>query len=127
MKEKILNILLILTSFIGYLEWGDSNQMFLIEGEIDVISKLFSNPQSVLHPFTILPLIGQLLLLITLFQKNPSTALTVIGWFGIAVLLLFMFFIGIMASNFKIIISTVPFIAVSVYLLLGYWKKKRQS
>ena len=79
MKSKILNLTLILTSLIGYLEWGQDMSMFLFQGELDVISKLFTDPLSVLHPFTLLPLLGQILLLITLFQKNPSKVLTYVG------------------------------------------------
>ena len=65
MKSKLLNIGLILTSFVGYLEWGGNNKMFLIQGEIELISKLLTDPGSALHPFTLLPLIGQVLLILT--------------------------------------------------------------
>jgi len=114
MKLKTLNILLIVTSFIGYLEWSGNSHIFLFQGEAEIIHKLFTNPTSVIHPFILLPLIGQILLLITLFQKTPSKILTYISIVGLGLLLGFMFIIGIISLNFKIIISTIPFLIVAI-------------
>ncbi|HRJ28278.1 MAG TPA: hypothetical protein PLV21_10670 [Cyclobacteriaceae bacterium] len=113
MKGKILNGLLILTSLFGYLEWGKDNSVFLFQAEAEVISKLFTDPASAAHPFTILPLVGQLLLFITLFQKRPVNVLTYTGMAGIGVLLVFMFVIGVISLNFRIVFSTIPFLIVS--------------
>lgn len=123
MKEKILNILLILSSLFGYLEWGGSNHSFMFESEYHVLSKFFTNPGQVVHPFTIIPMIGQLLLLVTLFQKKPTRALTYLGIGCIALLLLFIFFIGIAALQLKILFSTIPFLALSVYTILHLRKR----
>ncbi len=114
MKNKILNLGLILTSLIGYLEWGGGNNMFLIQGEIEIVSKLFNNPNSVIHPLTLLPLIGQVILIFTLFQKKPGKLLTFLGMGGIGVLLLLMFVIGLMEVNYKIIASVLPFLVVAI-------------
>ncbi len=122
MKAKILNVCLILTSLIGYLEWGNNNSMFLLEGEIEVISKLFNDPTSVMHPFTLLPLTGQILLLITLFQKSPGKWLTFIGLGGISVLLLFMLYISIISLNYKIALSTLPFLFTG-FLVIRHRRK----
>ena len=51
MKSKILNLLLIVTSLFGYLEWGGNNSILLFQAEADIISKLFTDPTSVIHPF----------------------------------------------------------------------------
>ena len=114
MKGKLLNLGLILSSLIGYLEWGTDNSMFLFEAELDILVKLFTDPLSVLHPFTLIPLIGQLVLAYTLFQKEPSKILTYIGMAGIALLLVLMFAIGLMILKYKIILSTTRFIVVSI-------------
>lgn len=79
MKSKLLNLLLILTSFAGYLEWGGDRHLLLYQAEIEIFTKLFTDPMSVMHPFTILPLLGQIALLITLFQKSPNKILTLAG------------------------------------------------
>jgi hypothetical protein len=125
MKSKILNVLLIITSLIGYLEWSGDSSSFLFQAEAEIFSKLFSDPQSVLHPFTVIPFIGQLLLIITLFQKNPSRILTYTGIFALAFLLVFLFVIGVISLNIKIIASTIPFLSVSVATLIHLRSIKR--
>lgn len=110
MKGKILNLCLILTSLFGYLEWGKDNSSFLFQAELEIFSKLISDPISAFHPLTILPLLGQILLAITLFQKKPSKVLNYIGLGGIGILLLFMFVIGLISLNYKIALSTLPFL-----------------
>lgn len=115
MKSKILNVFLIISSLFGFLEWGHNYSMFLFQAEAEIISKFFTNPISVLHPFTILPFVGQVLLLLTLFQKNPSKIMTYIGISGIGILFSLMFLIGCLSINFKIISSTIPFLTLGYY------------
>ncbi len=110
---------------LGYLEWGGNNYTFLFKAEAEIIIKLFSSPASVMHPFVVLPLIGQILLLITLFQNKPSTALLYIGIAGIGVLFVLMFFIGLISLNFKIVLSTTPFILLSVLIVVQLIKEKK--
>jgi hypothetical protein len=126
MKYKVLNFLIILTSMFGYLEWSGNNHIFLYEAEAEILSKLFINPISVFHPLTILPIIGQLFLLITLFQKKPNKIIYLIGISGLGLLLGFMFIVGLLTLNFKIIASTVPFISMSIYTIM-YHKKENQQ
>ena len=121
-RSKILNLSLIITSLVGYLEWGGGNEMFLFQGEIEIILKFISNPSEVIHPFTLLPLLGQLLLLITLFQKNPSKIITFLGMAGVGLLLLFMFVIGLISLNFNVLASTIPFLVIAI-LTINYHRK----
>src|SRR3712207_5528302 len=97
MKTKAMNVLVILSSLVGYLEWGKEGEAFLFEAEYLVLSQLFIDPRSAVHPFTLIPILGQLLLLLTVFQKRPSKRLTYIGITCLALLLGFMFFIGLLA------------------------------
>lgn len=113
MKGKVLNLLLIITSLIGYLEWGGGHQSFLFQAEAEIISKIFSDPASILHPLTILPMFGQVLLIITLFQKKPGRILTYIGIGCLGLLLGFMFVIGLISLNYKIVLFTIPFLVVA--------------
>lgn len=114
MKIKILLFLLLLSSLIGYLEWGQGNASFLYETEWVMLKKIFTDPQSVLHPFTLLPFAGQLLLLISLFLKKTNKKLIYSGIICLAVLLIFMMFVGLLALNFKIVLSIIPFIFFSI-------------
>lgn len=123
MKRKILNLLLVLTSLFGYLEWGADQKMFLFQGELEVLTKLFQDPASAAHPFTLLPLFGQIVLLITLFQREPSRILTFVGLACLSLLLLFMFVIGVLSSNFKILLSTIPFIITGILVIIESRRK----
>jgi hypothetical protein len=120
MKSKIYNVLLIITSLIGYLEWSGDSHTFLFQMEADIVYKLFTKPSSVLHPLILIPLAGQLLLIITLFQKQPNKLLIYIGLISLAILLIFMFIVGVISFNYKIILSTIPFIVVSVLTIVHY-------
>ena len=124
MKSKILNFLLIIFSLIGYLEWSGNQHIFLFEAEIEIFSKLFTSPISVLHPFIVLPIAAQFILLFTLFQKKPSKKLTYISIFCLGILLGFMLIIGIISLNYKIALSTIPFIVVSLVTMLHHRKFK---
>ena len=121
---KILNVLLIITSLFGYLEWGKENSSFLFQAEGEILLKLFTDPVSAAHPFTLIPLFGQIILLITLFQKKPGKLLTLLGIAAIGILLVFMFAIGLMSLNVKILLSTLPFLIISVITILNFRKQK---
>lgn len=114
MRKKLLNGSLIITSLIGYLEWGTDSHMFLFQGEGEILAKLISDPLSVAHPFTLLPLFGQIILLITLFQKKPGRVMTFIGVASLGLLLGFILVIGIISLNYKIFLSTLPFVITAV-------------
>jgi hypothetical protein len=122
-KLKLLNFLLIITSLIGYLEWGGGNHLFLFQAEAEIIFKLATSPTSVMHPFILLPLIAQILLMVTILQKQPSKRLTYLAIGGLSVLLGFMFIIGIISLNFKILLSTFPFLIIAITSIIQYKRK----
>ncbi|NOS90715.1 MAG: hypothetical protein HOP30_02225 [Cyclobacteriaceae bacterium] len=120
---KIINGLVIFASLVGYLEWGKDNHQFLAQAELEVISKLLTDPLSVWHPFTLLPMAGQIILIITLFQSSPSRRLTTIGIACLGILIVFMFLIGLLGMHFKIIASTLPFVVLAIIALRMHYKK----
>lgn len=127
MKHKLLNAALIITSLFGYMEWGNGKSAFLFSAEIEVISRLFTDAKSAVHPLTIIPLLGQILLLLTLFQKEPSKVLTYIGIGALGVLLFFLLLIGVIDGNPKMAIAALPFLITSVLIMLLYRKEKRAT
>jgi hypothetical protein len=117
MKSKLLNILLILSSSIGYLSWGKNQSSFLFEVEFEIFKKLLTTPKSMLHPLILLPLFGQIILLATLFQVVPSKKLTYVGMIGLAILMSFILLVGILSFQIKIMMSTIPFFILSIITL----------
>ena len=124
MKGKILNTLLLISSLFGFLEWGQNHKMFLFQIEAEVFSKFLKDPYSLIHPFVILPLLGQVLLLITLFQRNPGKKLTYVGIGGIGILMALIFLVGCLNFNLKILFSTIPFLVIG-YITIRYHRKMK--
>lgn len=117
MREKLLNLGLVLTSLMGYLEWGTGHSAFLFQAETEMFLKAWHAPMSVLHPFTLLPVVGQLALLSTLFQRSPGRVRTLAGIAGLGLLLGLMFVIGLLSKNLRILGSTLPFLVLATVTL----------
>jgi hypothetical protein len=125
MQKKILNLSLLLTSLIAYFEWGNTtSHAFLFEAERDILGKLVINPWAVLHPFIMIPLAGQLILLFTLFQKVPKKILTYCGIAGIGIIVFFLFVVGIINLNWKITLASLPFVVLTIVTAMQYRTKK---
>jgi hypothetical protein len=116
-RNKRLTFLIILTSLTGYMEWGGGNSAFLFQAEYEIIAKLFTDPVSVLHPFVVIPLAGQIMLLITLFQKDPGRVLTRVGMMGLGLLIGVVLLSGLLSLNVRMVFSTVPFWIVVVMVV----------
>lgn len=110
---KFLTLGVIISSLFGYLEWGRGNHQFLFETEWLVIQKIGTDPLSVVHPFVLLPLIGQIILVVTLFIQKPDKRWIMGGIAFLALLLGFIALVGALALNYKIIVSVIPFFVTS--------------
>ena len=117
LHRKTLRFALIIASMISYLEWGNGNHTFLVQAELEIIGKLFTDTDTISHPLIILPLLGQALLFFTLFQSNPHRILVLSAILGLGVLLWFIFLIGLIALNLKIILFALPFLLISILVL----------
>lgn len=67
MRNRILQMLILLSSFIVYLSWGKSQSNHIYEMEWEILKRIFTDLKFVFHPFILLPLLGQLILFFTLF------------------------------------------------------------
>lgn len=115
MKIRIATLAVILSSFIGYLEWGGEQSGFLLEMEMNIL--ISGAKQALVHPAFLIPFIGQLLLLITLFQREQKRWMIYTGTGMLSLLLVFIFIIGILSLNVKILASASPFIFSAGVLL----------
>lgn len=117
MKNRLLIVLLLITSLFVYLEWGGDNSSFLFKLEFDVLKKLISDPVSVLHPFVILPLSGQIILLVVLLLKSPGKWLVITGVIFITLLPGIILLVGLLSVNIKILLSLLPFLIVLILVV----------
>ena len=121
MKGKLYNLALLVTSLVGYHTWGKDQSAFIFEMERDLIKAFLNDPLSNLHPFTVLPLLGQALLLITLFRKEPGRRLSLIGIACLSLLLFLIFLIGLAAMRLWTILSLLPFVVLAVMAFRYYY------
>lgn len=121
--KKLLNLALLLSSLIGYLEWGGGNHQFLFQIEYELIFGALKDPNNFKHPFVLLPILGQVLILITLFQKTPGRTLTFIGLACMSLLILIILLSGALGLNLRVVLSTLPFIITGIFVVHAHWKR----
>lgn len=114
LKKIVLG--LFLSSFIGCLEWGKQSE-FIFEIEYDLLLKISDTPEAFLHPFILLPLLGQIVLLVSFLVPKPKFWLVLLASTGIALLFLILLFIGLLDWNPKITLFTLPFLTTYGFLV----------
>lgn len=120
--KRFLPLFIFLSTFLCYLEWGGGNSGFLVQLEYDLFFKT-SQPNSFLHPLILLPLAGQILLLLSVLL--PNRKLTLSGIVLLSLLVLMILVVGLLSMNLKIILSTLPFLALSIFYILKYRKERK--
>ena len=107
--NRLLNLGLLIAFQFCYLEWPN-HSMFVFEAEYDIFSKTESLFNNLMHPIILLGLITQLLLLLGFVLKYFNKKMNNIAVLLLSILVLFIFLIGILDWNYKIITSTTPFL-----------------
>ena len=120
-KQRLLNFLLLISFVFVYLEWGQNSSVFVFEAEFDILFSGSGKWKSFVHPLILAPFLGQVLLLITLFQKYPNRKLSTIGILLMGLLVFFVFAIGFLSKNVKIILFALPYVLLTLthFLLVG--------
>lgn len=120
--RRLLYLALAIAPLFAYLEWGGGNHGFLFQMERDIlISKGAQFSSSMLHPAVLLPLLGQLLLIIAAALPKPNRRLALVGVVLLSLLVGFILLIGVLGLSLKIILSTLPF----VVLVVMFWRMQR--
>lgn len=127
LPQRFLNALLILAFLIVYLEWGKNNSVFLFQVEYDILFSGTGKWKSFIHPLIFAPFVGQLLLLFTLFQKNPKSRLSTIAILLMGLLVFFIFAIGLFTKNGKIIVFSLPYVLLTIIYFYKFRSRASQS
>ena len=93
-----------------YLEWGGGNSAFIYEAEYEILFQNKNKADSFTHPVVLIPFCGQLLLLFSLFKKNPSKRLVFTGLSMMGILVLLILLVGLLSMNGRIVGFTLPFL-----------------
>jgi len=107
------------------MEWPGNNHGFLILMQYEIIFGKYFDLKNFIHPVILLPLIGEILLIITLFQKKISKVLLFTGMACLSVIMIIIFVVGIASLNIKIFASSIPFFIISFIILKMNVKFKR--
>lgn len=122
--QRLLVACIFISSFFGYLAWGGDNSAFLFEVEYLILFQKDDVASTFTHPLVLIPFLGQLLILIALFQKQPDKRLVLPGIVLMSILFLLLFAIGFMGGDYKITLSTLPFIGFSAWYIRSLFVKK---
>lgn len=118
-------LLLVIFSLLGYLHWGKDQHMFLFQAEADILRSIFRQPENYLHPFILLPLFGQVLLLVAFLRPKMANWIQLTGMLCLALIIFMILFIGIIDPSWKMILSASPFTIIFVWHILAMIKDRR--
>ena len=119
LRMRLILFFLIITPLFCYLEWGGGQSSFLYEIEWQLLSFQSRDGSSLTHPLVLLPVAGQLVLLVNLFRPKPSRKAGIVGILLIAPLLLMILLSGALSLNMRILLSVVPFLAAVVWFWMA--------
>jgi len=115
-KKIILGLLL--CSFLGYLEWGKESE-YILNIEYGLLLSINESPEVFLQPFILVPLSGQILLLVSLFLTKPKFSIVLLASTGIALLYILLLYIGLLVWNPKMSLLALPFLAFYISLIVN--------
>jgi hypothetical protein len=125
-KQKLLIFLLLLSVFIVYLQWGKDQSAFVYEMEYQILTGKTETKEVFMHPMVALPFIGQLILLVSLFQKTPNRKLLVAAIVLMGILVALVLLAGVLSKNLRIVGSTLPFITLAI-LVINTGRKNKNN
>ena len=122
--KRIIIVLLILSILFLYFEWGGNNKAFAFQMIGDIFS---SGKESLFHPLILLPLLGIIGLLYSLFKTNGSKKILWISILMPGVLVLLTLIVSLMSVNLKMAVAPVVFILLSVYLFIEQNRSRKDN
>ena len=111
---RLINLGLLLAFSICYMEWGGGNSAFVFQAEYELFRTADKLLSSLTHPLILAGLIGQVLLLYSIFSKTPNRLLNTIGILILSPVVLLVLLAGALSLNWKVIAAALPFVILSV-------------
>lgn len=122
MKGKLLNVLLIVASLFGVLPDNYGSGLFFYEAEAKVVGEFFGANSPYVQTYMIFPLTAQLLLVGTLFQKEPSKLITYIALLGLAFIYVVISFLELVIFGPEYSLGSIPY-AIAVFFAIRHYGK----
>jgi len=117
---RIINLGILLAFSICYLEWGGGNSSFIFQAEYELFSNRDKLLSSLTHPIILAGLIGQILLLYSIFSKKPNRWLNTTGILVLSPVVLLALLAGVLSFNWKMIAAALPFVILSVIYFVKF-------
>lgn len=116
--KRFINLGLLITFLFCYLEWPPNNSTFIFQGEYEIFTNTKNWVSNFTHPLILLGLIAQLILIYAFINPKANTKLNHLGVIILTPIVLLFFVVGLLSFNFKIMGSTLPFLALVVYYIV---------
>lgn len=127
MTLRLLNIAMLLSFLLGYMEWGGGNSAFIADVEWTVFTSGDNFLNNLFHPVILPGFVGQGLLLYAAVAKRPRKWINVTGIVLLSLIMLLILFTGVVSASLWIILSVLPFFAFAVLFFVLKKKQLRTS
>jgi hypothetical protein len=121
--NRLIKIGIFISFLICYVDFGHDGAVFVGEIEYKIIVNLKDSMESFSILFFLISFLGQLIIFISIFKNNDLRKIF-LGTIMLSVIVLLIFILGLFTTNIKIIISTIPFISISIIYFYRIAKSK---
>lgn len=111
---RLTNLLLLVSFFFVYLEWGKGNSAFLFDVLREIIAHKSDPLKTLTHPIVLSGIIGIGALVSCILMPKPNRWLNLLAVSLPALIVLFISLIGAFGLNYRIFISTLPFLILTL-------------
>ncbi len=119
-----LALIWLFTSFLFcYFEWSDQSA-FVYEVAYQLLFEKSEKANAFSHPLVLLPFLGQLLVLISVFLPKPKRWMVFSGMAMMGLLVLVLLIVGVVGKNWRIAVATLPFFGAVVWCWRVFRMKK---
>ncbi|MBL7885399.1 MAG: hypothetical protein JNJ52_01510 [Flavobacterium sp.] len=124
--KRMINLALLVAFSICYLEWPPHNSMFVFQGEYEIFTNTKNWVSNFTHPLILLGLTAQLILIYAVINPKINAKLNHLGVIILTPIVLLFFVVGLLSTNYKIMASTAPFLALVVLYIKNFRRKINQ-
>lgn len=123
-KFKWLNLALLISFSLCYLEWGGNQSMMIGQTQYEILSKQEGFWDTLLHPVVLSGLLSQCCLIYAILVPRPLRLVNLIGVVLLSLVVALFLLVGLLSLNVKMILSDIPFAvsAVMFFRHLKHWK-----
>ena len=122
---RYINLGLVLAFSICYMEWGQGQSAFVFQGAYEVFAQSKNLLSSLTHPLILGGFAGVLILLYCATKAAPNKTLNMAGLLVLGPVVLLILLAGSLSMNWKSILSTLPFVGLSVWWFVWWWRSRK--